>query len=157
MQLKASQGSSQIQGSEDPWDALSCGSFSAKRATNYRALLRKMTYKDKALYASSPPCNHFGARLLGNGLYHIYEILIYKIHICASYVSHICLGSLETSNICHIFDIWNICHKWPIYMKQDLEMRLTFLGTTNICHTYRYVKRDLYINVKRDLYIWNKT
>ena len=26
-----------------------------KRATNYRALLRKMTYKDKASYESSPP------------------------------------------------------------------------------------------------------
>jgi len=27
------------------------------RATNYRALLRKMTYKYKASYESSPPCN----------------------------------------------------------------------------------------------------
>ena len=27
-----------------------------KRATNYRALLRKMTYEDKASYDSSPPC-----------------------------------------------------------------------------------------------------
>jgi len=28
-----------------------------KRATNYRALLWKMTYEDKASYGSSPPCN----------------------------------------------------------------------------------------------------
>jgi len=28
-----------------------------KRATNYRAFLRKMTCKDKASYASSPPCS----------------------------------------------------------------------------------------------------
>ena len=27
-----------------------------KRAMNYRALLRKMTYEDKASYRSSPPC-----------------------------------------------------------------------------------------------------
>jgi len=27
-----------------------------KRATNYRAFLRKMTYEDKASYGSSPPC-----------------------------------------------------------------------------------------------------
>ena len=27
-----------------------------KRATNYRALLREMTYKDKASYGFSPPC-----------------------------------------------------------------------------------------------------
>ena len=29
-----------------------------KRATNYRALLRKMTYKDEASYDSTPPCIH---------------------------------------------------------------------------------------------------
>jgi len=29
-----------------------------KRATNYRALLRKMTYEDKASYDSAPPCTH---------------------------------------------------------------------------------------------------
>jgi len=28
-----------------------------KRATKYRAFLRKMTYKDKGSYESSPPCN----------------------------------------------------------------------------------------------------
>jgi len=28
-----------------------------KRATNSRTLLRKMTYEDKALYDSTPPCN----------------------------------------------------------------------------------------------------
>ena len=30
----------------------------SKLATNYRALLRKMTYKDKASYDSTPPCIH---------------------------------------------------------------------------------------------------
>jgi len=29
------------------------------RATDYRSLLRKMTYKDKASYGSSPPCTQF--------------------------------------------------------------------------------------------------
>jgi len=29
-----------------------------KRTTNYRALLRKTTYKDKASYGSAPPCKH---------------------------------------------------------------------------------------------------
>jgi len=32
--------------------------ISHKRANNYRALLWKITYKDKASYASMPPCNH---------------------------------------------------------------------------------------------------
>jgi len=30
--------------------------FFRKRATNYRALLRKMTYEDKASYDCTPPC-----------------------------------------------------------------------------------------------------
>ena len=33
-----------------------------KRATNYRALVRKMTYKDKPSYASSPPCSRTKTR-----------------------------------------------------------------------------------------------
>ena len=33
-----------------------------KRATNYRALLRKMTYEDKASYDSTPPCTKHGYR-----------------------------------------------------------------------------------------------
>jgi len=37
-------------------DARHTRNFS-KRATNYRALLRYMTWKDKASYASTPPCS----------------------------------------------------------------------------------------------------
>jgi len=45
-----------------------------KRATNYRALLRKMTYKDKASHGSSPPCRREreGARVR----------LIEGVHVC---------------------------------------------------------------------------
>ena len=32
-----------------------------ERATNYKALLRKMTNKDKASYGSSPPCRRMNA------------------------------------------------------------------------------------------------
>ena len=34
-----------------------------KRATKYRALLRKMTYKDKGSYESSPPCTRMYAHV----------------------------------------------------------------------------------------------
>jgi len=55
-----------------------------KRATNYRALLRNMTYKDKASYDSTPPCTReqytclrvhahkFSYRKLGHMSMHIY-------------------------------------------------------------------------------------
>jgi len=45
-----------LQGGGDTWDALSCRSFFCKRATNYRALLRKITTEDRASYDSTPPC-----------------------------------------------------------------------------------------------------
>jgi len=35
-----------------------------KRATNYRALLRKMTGRDKACYDSTPPCRHMHGFIL---------------------------------------------------------------------------------------------
>ena len=38
-----------------------------KRATKYRSLLRKMTYKDKGSYESSPPCSSFaGSSICSN-------------------------------------------------------------------------------------------
>ena len=37
-----------------------------KRATNYRALLRQMTYEDKASYDSTPPCTTGWRRLIGS-------------------------------------------------------------------------------------------
>ena len=52
-----------FQGGEDVYNAVRCRSLCAKepyyfckRATYYRALLRKETYKDEAFYASLPPC-----------------------------------------------------------------------------------------------------
>jgi len=41
-----------------------------KRATNYRALLRKMTYDDKASYDSTPPCHTTVRRILSPGNVH---------------------------------------------------------------------------------------
>ena len=41
-----------------------------KRATKYRALLRKMTYKDKGSYESSPPCRPVS-------MFRFFHVLIY--------------------------------------------------------------------------------
>ena len=45
-----------ITGWRRPIGCLKVQVISHKRAINYMALLRKMTYKDKASYGSSPPC-----------------------------------------------------------------------------------------------------
>jgi len=40
-----------------PIECLKLQAIFCKRATNYKALLRKMTYEDKASYDSTPPCS----------------------------------------------------------------------------------------------------
>ena len=45
-----------IKGGETPLGCLKLQVISRKWATNYRVLLRKMSYKDTASYGSSPPC-----------------------------------------------------------------------------------------------------
>jgi len=79
----------ELQGGEDPYDALSCRSFSAKRAINYRALLRKMTYKDKESYDCTALSSQIRYRKMcacvtpmsnGNETCHIYRT--YLILMC---------------------------------------------------------------------------
>ena len=48
-----------------------------KSATKYRALLRKMTYKDKGSYESWPPCRHISELLLN-----IHRICMYIYWKC---------------------------------------------------------------------------
>jgi len=51
-----------------------------KRATKYRALLRKMSYKDKGSYESSPPCTPMAYSLLGTGWRRLIGSLIFIGH-----------------------------------------------------------------------------
>jgi len=67
-----------------------------KRASNYRALLRKMTCKDKASYGSSPPC----------------ECITYvrRVHMCdafmgASRLIHICDKFIRALPVIHMCDM----------------------------------------------------
>ena len=46
-------------GWQNPWGCLKLHVIFRNRATDYRALLRKMNYKDKAFYASLLPCTRY--------------------------------------------------------------------------------------------------
>ena len=50
-----------------------------KRATNYRALLRKMTYTDKASSASTPPCSELGHHSLARSLFRSLPLSPYSV------------------------------------------------------------------------------
>jgi len=59
-----------------------------KRATNYRALLRKITYRDKASYDSTPPCSKSNTSILQTH-FHIWHLLtnILKKNRIATYTT----------------------------------------------------------------------
>ena len=64
-----------------------------KRATNYRALLQKITYEDKASYESSPPCiTRYNAVCSSR------EALLYE-HLCFARV-HMYIGEADTMHTC---------------------------------------------------------
>ena len=68
-----------------------------KRATKYRALLLKMTYKDKEPYESSPPCTH--------------------LFLHNQFVWNETRGTKEPLNI-GLF-----CWKWPIKIRKPMSLR----------------------------------
>jgi len=68
-----------------------------KRDTKYRSLLRKMTYKDKGSYESSPPCTEF-------------------IYLMRSNLRH----QLSTSGL-HDVDCQNFC--W-VYLHDEIHLHL---------------------------------
>ena len=67
-----------------------------KRATKYKSLLRKMTYKDKRSYESSPPCIYI--IYIARAVYIPYMYIahaIYTLYICivhAIYILYICIA-----------------------------------------------------------------
>jgi len=69
-----------------------------KRATKYRALLRKMTYEDKAAYDSTPPCTKFRRNskschkhMIGSWLGHVRTYVTWLIpYTCVTWLIHIC-------------------------------------------------------------------
>ena len=100
-----------------------------KRATKYRSLLRKMTYKDKGSHESSPPC------------------------IRNLYIPNICHKRPMYTNICHERPIHTykaltqiyVCHKRPMHIR---NLYIPVYITRDL-HIPVHVTRDLYISIKR--------
>ena len=51
-----------------------------KRATNYRALWWKMTYKDKACYDPAPPCSRSRPATRSSHVYHMCALIYISVH-----------------------------------------------------------------------------
>jgi len=80
-----------------------------KRATDYRAFLRKMTYEDKASYGSSPPC-------IADMCEHVaIRFMCTSTHMCTythrSLCVHILTDLLRGNSFSHPRFCWKISHR----------------------------------------------
>jgi len=101
-----------------------------KRASKYRSLWRKITYKDKGSYESSPPCSAISLHVHVHTAYVAY---IYRIHVHMSLHVHV-----HTANSAYIYHI-HACDKCSCkYMY--IEYLLLFLKYVSMnCTTYFHV------------------
>jgi len=80
--------------------------FFRKRATNCRALLQKMTYKDKASCNSTPPCNKFSSELTFKNVYLCVAVccsVLQCVAVCCSVLLtslRICTDVLQCVAVC---------------------------------------------------------
>ena len=109
-----------------------------KRATKYRALLLKMTCKDKGSYGSSPPCTLYG------------WVVSTHLFVCAYiFMDESCQKYIR---MCHIY-MWDAPHP---YMGHDAWM----CGTRRV-HvwdmTHSYVGHDVFICLRHHIHMWDMT
>jgi len=107
-----------------------------KRATKYRSLLRKMTYKDKGSYESSPPCSHIQERWRADS--QIWQKFINFQHITDAHMhtriytyTHLHMYTYTYTYICiYIFrnDPWLTLKTWQ--MPKDV---MTTTGCVCVC------------------------
>ena len=104
-----------------------CGAHTycvCKKATNYRALLRKMTYKDKASHASLT---------LFDTLWHsVYTYLPdTQTHVCSAHTYRVCKEPLITGLFC---GKWPIKIRHPTYLWHSLTLCIYIhTGHTDSC------------------------
>ena len=127
-----------------------------KRATKYRSLLRKMTYKDKGSYESSPPCQ---SRQTGVRQYHgcfcTYVWIRHDIDKSkkidlfrwAAWHIHECVMSHTWKTSCHTYE----CVMSHAHMNVSCHMHIWMCHVTR---TYEYVMSHAHMNVSCHTHIW---
>ena len=102
-----------------------------KRATKYRALLRKMTYKNKGSYESSPPCNY------------IYVIFIHcTIHTYTTYI-HVTL----TYCTCDIHTVYIYIGLVCVCVRVFIHHTYIHVTPIYMCYSYTNHTYETYIRV----------
>jgi len=144
-----------------------------KRATNYGALLRKMTYKDKASYDSMPHCTHLHRWM--SHVTHIHE----PRHTYACATSHvIAIRSIRSNTSshpnasCHVYKIvisyiwihmrWRmpVCdmtHVWHASKTIWCHRSTTSSHPNEPCHSYEEVVSYIWIHIRWLMHVCDMT
>ena len=132
-----------------------------KSATSHRALLRKMTYTDKASCGSSPPCTNCFADFISlKESCHTYEWIVSHINeSCHIWMSHVTYEWVM-SHMNEWFHIWishvtyewvtshmnEPCHIWMSHVTYEWVMSHTWMGVMSqiwMSHTYECFKSHI--------------
>jgi len=112
-----------------------------KRATKYRSLLRKMTYKDMGSYESSPPCTWVSPTNCMRE--HIYKWYVYSSH------THIYIRTCLCIYICTYYDVYihntHIFTYVHVYVYVYVYTMIYISITHTYLHTYMYMYIYMYI------------
>jgi len=104
-----------------------------KSATNFRALLRKMTYKDKVSYVSTPPCTRIYTLSLSLSLSHIWiraSILYARLELVCTHI--------EVGSYIHRSGFAIICRSWLV-CSQKLVRIYTSASGIGVAYLWKWV------------------
>ena len=98
-----------------------------KRVTNYRALLRKMTYKDKGSYESSPPVwlDAHQSNRASTSCVHIYTNIY--THTCTHFTPHTPTWERSVESL------------WSVSCSSSISPSVNFVCAYAYVHTYIYI------------------
>jgi len=107
-----------------------------ERATNYRALFRKMTYKDKASYDFTPPCIGCRCFCRERGVWECVKTpsntICVSCRMCKWVMAHIWMSHVTRTNAS-----WHTC-EWVMAHKRLNRIRC-------VCHPYLCMRHDTHI------------
>ena len=107
-----------------------------KRGTKYRSLLRKMTYKDKGSYGSSPPCTTGRIHMWRDACRHSVTWLIHQF-FSSQTATGISVAFPWDSIKCIPWDGFNRIHVWWHWSHWDIKSTYSFrIETSNLTHTH---------------------